>query len=209
MRVTHRIPLPRVSRPVVAALVTIALTAVGVIALRPARGGPAGPNGSEVSLSPDQRLPLSGTWAFTGHLPRGWSPLPGTTIAFVPGSVRVRTGRGKFTYQVVSPPIVLPPARYRLGALARIQHGGLAVSVLDLRSNQFLSTIRVVPHGGRLPEVRGIFSLRSRAKVEVILSNFSTLDSPSVWLVRSIRLEPVAATPPPPHAGTGPRSGSQ
>lgn len=192
-----RISVLRIPRPAVAAVATAALAAMGVVALRPASRGLAAQRDPRMPPSPNQRLPLSGTWTFSKDLPSGWSPVAGTTVAPARGSVSVRTGGGHYTYQVVSPAIFLPSGKYIFQVRASVQRGGLAVSVLDLRSNRFLSTIRDSGHGPHLPKLRAVLLVRSPASVQVVLSNFTSADSPSVWRVYSVRLAPIAATAPP------------
>jgi hypothetical protein len=147
------------------------------------------------------RQPVTRTWRFDRGLATSWSNLAQSTT---------RTGRGllvvttspRYAYQLLSAPMLLAPGRYGVIIKGEVQHGGLALGILDTKGQAFVRTN--LYYDGQFPMTDGLmvrtFTLAKPTKIQLALTNWSPGNTSSRWFLESASL-----TKTRPECGCSPR----
>jgi hypothetical protein len=131
---------------------------------------------------------VAARWSFAVGPPASWRVEAGVKTKQRTDGLFVRTRRDA-DYNLVSPDIWLDPSvvKFAVFVSGRVLHGGLAVSVLDVKTNTFIG------HGsfwfGQTEPYVFAFKSGVQRKVRLILANWSPFRESSSWKIRAVTLK--------------------
>lgn len=129
-------------------------------------------------------------WLFTSGTATGWALDGSPKERSTSKGLDIRTTPGPFAYQVTSPTVSLTAGHYAVALDGRVLEGGIEIGVLDNVRNAGITTQHFWD-GQQVSASRRMaasFTLRARATVRVILSNWAASARSSEWLVRRVEL---------------------
>lgn len=127
---------------------------------------------------------------FTDGLPQGWVAMPGTTLlGATDNGLRVLTNTDPLNYQLVSPVLNLGSGWVRWIVGGSAVRGGIGLYVLDMSSQQFVSSSSFVAKQWELNPA-GVayvdFYLPQSDPVELIMANYHSHPASSDWHISSV-----------------------
>jgi hypothetical protein len=133
---------------------------------------------------------VASRWSFENGLPASWRVETSVKTQQRTGGLFVRTRRDA-DYNLVSPAILLDPAvvRFVVGVSGRVLYGGLAVEVLDVKTNTFIG------HGlfwfGQAGPYVFTFNPGRATRVRLILANWTPPHESwsSVWRLQAVTIK--------------------
>jgi hypothetical protein len=142
------------------------------------------------------------SWRFAGRLAAGWSARPAATVQPDNGEttrlgIHVLTSATPEAVNLRGPAVSLPAGRYRLLGSGRVLVGGLTISVRNA------ATGAAVGHGNYWwlqgdylnNALAAGFVLHAPTDVRVTLSNWTTFGHASSWVLWSLSLQRLGASP--------------
>jgi len=127
---------------------------------------------------------------FSRGLPSGWQTAGGARVSQGAGGVGVKTTTLSSAYQLVSPPLSLPPGRYTVALDGGIRAGGMSVGLLDAGRNAWVKTAEFFGRCPALPKtVMALTGVPTTGQpVKIILANYDPSDEGSSWIVRHLTI---------------------
>jgi hypothetical protein len=145
--------------------------------------------------APLARQPLAaghpvGTWDFAATGARRWLRFGVDTVERRADGIAVRTGKGRFDYQLGSPKLRLPAGTYEARCVGSVEEGGIELGLLDADSQTWLRTSNFWtgqdwPRGAVMTTR---VTVDRPTTIRVILANFNAGGDSSRWLLRSLEL---------------------
>jgi len=132
-------------------------------------------------------------WRFTGGLPARWeTAVAGTKISADPRGARVATTRSQYSYQFVSPQLLLGPGVYNVSADGSVLKGALGLLVVDRSTTDKTVAESIYPSTARFGAKRRMvasFQLVKPTPIRIIFENFSLYPQTSIWSLRSVEIK--------------------
>ena len=167
---------------------------------------------TDLVRAPVRHGPVLTAWSF--GKPQGWTLAENTQVSRYPGQWSVQTTGRRWSYQLLSPRLALPPGAYALLVDGTVQTGGLDLAVLDVSKGSFIvqnlysSEQRETPTNFDNGRMLAPFELASNTRIQIILSNWTNTDASSRWLLRRVSLvrqeQPCGCSPPTSNAWISP-----